>query len=367
MFESALKLLKMIEDCGYEAYIVGGFIRDRLLGIESLDIDITTSAKPVDLKRIFIDVTLPNEEYGAITLYFKNYRFEITTYRKEISYEEDRRPSKIEYIDDLEEDLKRRDFTMNSLCINSKGEIIDFLGGKKDIEDRIIRVIGDPIVRFVEDPLRILRAIRFATILNFNLDEELVAGIKQTKKELRRLSYHRKRDELDKIFSSSNAEIGVKWIKELDLDEDLEIYNIDNVVLDNDLVGVWSTLEVSDKYPFTRAERELLKNIHEVKKLDNLDSKVLFKYGLYVNIIAGNIKGIPRVEIISKYESLPIKSVTELKIDGNQIIDILSSHPGKHIKIIIDDLINQVLSGKLDNDYKDLEEYVIDNYRGKYE
>lgn len=367
MLENSLKVLKMIESCGFKAYIVGGFVRDYLLGEETLDIDITTNARPMDIKKIFTDITLPNEEYGAITLYFKNYRFEITTFRQELSYDNGRRPNKIEYIDNLEDDLKRRDFKMNTLCMNSDGVILNFLGGKEDIENRVISTVGDPVSRFVEDPLRILRAVRFYTVLGFSLEEECKMAIKQAKYELVRVSYKRKRDELDKIFSSSNAKRGLALIKELDLDDALEIYNIDEIILDNDLVGIWSTLNVSSEYPFSSAEKVLIKNIKEVRKLDNLDNEVLYKYGLYVNVLAGNMKNISRKDITEKYESLPIKSKGDLKINGNDIMNILGCKPGKHLKEIINHLISLVLNGKLDNNFDVLKEYILENYRGIYE
>ena len=126
MLEVALKLIEEITENGYQAYIVGGFVRDYILGIDSNDIDITTNATPKDIKEIFADSCLPSEDYGSVTVMKKGIRFEITTFRKEIGYIDNRRPASIKYIDNLYDDLLRRDFTINTLCMDANGEIIDF-------------------------------------------------------------------------------------------------------------------------------------------------------------------------------------------------------------------------------------------------
>ena len=205
MLDIALKLLEEITSHGFQAYIVGGFVRDYILGIDSNDIDINTNATPKEIKDIF-DSCLPNEDYGSVTVIKKGVRFEITTFRKEMNYLDNRRPSQIEYIDDLYQDLLRRDFTINTLCMNKDGEIIDFLGGRSEIDNRVVKTVGNAKTRFEEDSLRILRAVRFATLLDFELDKETKEAIIETRELLRNLSYYRKKEELDKIFGSSNAD-----------------------------------------------------------------------------------------------------------------------------------------------------------------
>ena len=186
MIKTALKLLKKLENNGYEAYIVGGFVRDYILNIESVDVDITTNATPMDLKRIFKDSCLPNEEYGSVRVIVRNIHFEITTYRKEYEYLNNRKPIKFEYINNLEEDLKRRDFTINTLCMDSNCRILDLLGGIEDINDKVIDTVGDSDKKFSEDALRILRAIRFATVLNFKLKDNVKRAIIKNKHYLKK-------------------------------------------------------------------------------------------------------------------------------------------------------------------------------------
>ena len=207
MLNEALNVLKTLEESGYSAYIVGGFVRDYTLGIISKDVDIATNATPKQIMEIFKTSVLPKEEYGSVTLYVKNYRFEITTFRREIKYINNRKPIEIEYINDLIEDLKRRDFKMNTLCMDKYGKILDFFDGKKDIKKKIINTVGDSNYKFSQDSLRILRAIRFATILNFKLSDDVKNAILNNKHLLKTLSYSRKKQELDKIFLSKNSNL----------------------------------------------------------------------------------------------------------------------------------------------------------------
>ena len=149
------KILKQIEDNGYVAYIVGGYVRDLLLKRKTADIDIITNATPKDLKRIFGNVTYENSLYGAVKLRIKDHLVDITTFRRELSYK-DGKPSSIEYTNSLEEDLKRRDFTINTLVIDKDDNIIDLLNAKDDIDNKIIKAVRDIKEELEEDPSRIL-------------------------------------------------------------------------------------------------------------------------------------------------------------------------------------------------------------------
>ena len=362
MLETALKLLKKIEDNGYEAYIVGGFVRDYILGRDSLDVDINTNARPMDIKQIFNDIFIPKVEYGSVTVFYHNIRFEITTYRKELAYINNRKPIEFKYIDDLLEDLNRRDFTINTICMNSKGEIIDLLNGKNDLENKEINTVGSSYEKFNQDSLRILRAIRFATILNFKLSDEVKDAIKKTKHNLVTLSYQRKKEELDKIFSSSNAKYGVELLKELELDKELEIYNLDDIKLNVDIIGIWASLDISSKYLFSKHEMELIKKIREAIIENNLSNEVLYKYGLYVNIIAGSIKGLKKKEIVNKYEQLPITRKEDIDITSVEIMELLNKKGGSYLKSIYNELTTKILKDELRNEKQELKEYILQHY-----
>ncbi len=362
MIETSLKLLKKIEAQGFKAYIVGGFVRDYLLKRPSLDVDIATNATPMDIKQIFKDIFIPKVEYGSVTVFYHNIRFEITTFRRELSYINNRKPVEFEYINDLLEDLSRRDFIINTICMDSDGKIIDLLNGQKDLDNKIINTVGSSYDKFEEDSLRILRAIRFATILNFSLSDEIKEAVKKTKHHLSTLSYQRKKEELDKIFSSKNATYGVSLLKELGLDKELEIYNLDDIKLGVDIIGVWSSLDISDNYPFSKNEKELIKKIRDVIKLDNLNNEVLYHYGLYVNSVAGAIKGIDKKKITEKFDKLPITNKSDINITSKEIMDILHKNGGAYLKDIYNNLTTLILNGKLDNDNEILKKYVVNNY-----
>ncbi len=364
MLAEALKLLKKLTEHSYKAYIVGGFVRDYIMGIESNDIDINTDATPKQIREIFTDSCLPNEDYGSVTVIYKGIRFEITTFRKELTYINNRKPVEIEYINNLYEDLIRRDFTINTLCMDQDGNIIDMLEGKKDIEDKVIRTVGDAKSKFSEDTLRILRAVRFATILNFKLSDEVIDGIKNTKELLSNLSYYRKKEELDKIFTSPNYKNGIKLLLELGLDQELEIPNLSKVLDSNasNLIGIWSILNVTDKYPFNKNELDLIDNINKVMELDNLDPLNLYKYGLYVNSVAGEIKNIDIKTITEKYVGLPIKSRRDIDIDSKTIMELLDQKPGKYLKNIYDDLEEKIIYNELINNREEICKYIKEKY-----
>ena len=361
MFETSLKVLEKLNNQGYKAYIVGGFVRDYILGIESMDVDISTNATPKEILEVFKDSALPNEEYGAVTLFYKNNRFEITTFRKENIYINNRKPVEIEYINDLLEDLKRRDFRMNTLCIDKDGQIIDMLGGREDIDNHIINTVGDSDFKFEQDSLRILRAIRFATILNFKLSDDVKESIKKDSGNLRNLSYTRKKHELDKIFASTNSKYGVSLILELGLDKDLELLNLDKVVLNSDLLGVWASIDFAKGYQFSSIEREQISRIKEVVKT-GISKLTLYKYGLYVNQEAAVILGEDKSTVASQYENLPITSRKDINITSEEIFKSLNKKPGSYMRDIIEELTTKILNGELNNVNSELISYVVNNY-----
>ena len=362
MNETALKVLKKINSNGYQAYLVGGYPRDIYIGRDSMDFDICTSATPKELKNIFGNTMLPSEQYGSVTLMVHNIRFEITTFRKDIKYLNNRKPIEIEYVSSLIDDLKRRDFTMNTMCIDSNGTLIDLLNGKDDINDRIIRTVGSANMKIYEDSLRILRAVRFATTLNFDLDEDLKEAIIRHKDLLKSLSYYRKKEELDKIFSSTNSAYGIKLIKELELAESLELSNLDNLIPTTYLIGIWAQLDVLDKYSFNNTEKESINSINELMNKDILDYNNLYSYGLYISTIVGEIKGIDKKLINEKYNSLYIHNKTEIKIEAKEICELLNRRPGKFLKEIFDDLEYKLVNKLINNDKETLKQYIKENY-----
>ena len=354
MLETALKVLNIIEDNSYEAYIVGGFVRDYVMGIKSNDVDITTNARPKDLIKIFPNANIDNEVYGSVTVYLNNIRFEITTYRDDGNYLDNRHPDTINYVNDLKTDLKRRDFTINTICMDKVGNTVDLLSCKSDIDKKIIKTVINPLESFKIDSLRILRAIRFATTLDFELAKEVKEAIIQSKYLLKDLSINRKKEELDKIFSSPNIEKGIMLIKELGLIDVLFLENINKVIPCSQVIGIWTMLEVDDIYPFTRNELNLMKDIRNAIKNNPLAYTTLYYYDLYPCIVAGEIIGIPKKEIMDNYNSMPIHKRSDIVVDSYDLIDYLNIEDGPIMSKLWKELELNILNLKVSNTKEDL-------------
>ena len=362
MFETATKVLKKIEDKGYKAYVVGGYPRDLYLNRKSIDIDICTNATPKELKQIFPNIKLNSVKYGSVSLVCNNIRFEITTFRKEIKYKNNRIPVKIKYIDDLLDDLKRRDFVINTMCMDSNGAIIDLLGAKEDLDAKQIRMVGKTKYRLKEDVLRILRAVRFATTLNFELDKELEKYIIKYGYLVRKLSYERKKEELDKIFSSPNVNYGIDLLIKTKLDKYLEIHNLANITITSSIIGMWAQLDVLDIYKFNNNEKKIIELIKELMNKDLFDQKNLYKYGLYISTVVGEIKGIERKVVTEHFNKLYITNRSEIIITSREICELLNKKPGSFLKTIFDDIECKLVKKELTNDKDVLKKYVVNNY-----
>ena len=354
MLETALKVLNIIEDNSYEAYIVGGFVRDYVMGIKSNDVDITTNARPKDLIKIFPNANIDNEVYGSVTVYLNNIRFEITTYRDDGNYLDNRHPDTINYVNDLKTDLKRRDFTINTICMDKALNIVDLLSCRSDIDKKIIKTVINPLTSFKIDSLRILRAIRFATTLDFELAKEVKEAIIQSKYLLKDLSINRKKEELDKIFSSPNIEKGIMLIKELGLIDVLFLENINKVIPCSQVIGIWTMLEVDDIYPFTRNELNLMKDIRNAIKNNPLAYTTLYYYDLYPCTVAGEIIGISKKEIMDNYNSMPIHKRGDIVVDSYDLIDYLNIEDGPIMSKLWKELELNILNLEVSNTKEDL-------------
>ena len=350
MLNTALNILKLIEDNSYEAYIVGGFVRDYLMGKKSNDVDITTNARPKDLIKIFPNANFDNALYGSVTVYLNGIRFEITTYRSEESYLDNRHPDVVNYVDDLKVDIKRRDFTVNTICMDKSGKIIDLLNAKSDIDNKIIKTVISPLDSFKIDSLRILRAIRFATTLDFDLSLEVKEAIKQSKYLLKDLSINRKKEELDKVFSSPNIEKGLSLIKELGLIDVLNLTNINKVRPCSQVIGVWTVLEVDDIYPFTRNELKLMKDIRCSIKNNPLSFETLYYYDLYPCTVAGELLGIDKKQIMDVYNEMPIHKRSDILIDTYDLLDYLQIDDGPIISELWKKIEKAILNLEVFND-----------------
>ncbi len=207
--EDAEKLINILSDNGCKAYAVGGCVRDYLLGKPEKDIDITTSAKPETVEEILkqnnIKVIETGLQHGTVTAVLNGENYEITTFRKDGKYKDNRRPESVSFVDDVKEDLSRRDFTINAMAYNHKEGIVDLFGGKKDIDNKVIRAVGNADLRFKEDALRIMRALRFSATLCFDIEESTKKAIFDNMYLLDNIAKERIFTELKKLLAGDNA------------------------------------------------------------------------------------------------------------------------------------------------------------------
>lgn len=198
------QIINRIQKAGYEAYAVGGCIRDSILGRVPDDWDITTSATPQQVKELFTRTVDTGIKHGTVTVMLDKEGFEVTTYRIDGKYEDGRHPTEVTFTPNLEEDLKRRDFTMNAMAYNEEVGLVDLFGGEEDMKNGLIRCVGDPIARFTEDALRMMRAVRFAAQLGYNMEENTARAIKVLAANLGKISAERIQVELTKLVVSPN-------------------------------------------------------------------------------------------------------------------------------------------------------------------
>lgn len=197
-------ILKTLEEAGFEGYAVGGCVRDALLGRTPMDWDITTNAKPTQVKELFSRTIDTGILHGTVTVMLDRYGYEVTTYRIDGEYEDGRHPKEVNFTASLAEDLRRRDFTINAMAYNETTGLVDLFGGEKDLEAGCIRCVGDAMERFTEDALRMMRAIRFSAQLDFAVEEQTLAAIKTLAPTIEKISAERIRMELVKTITSSN-------------------------------------------------------------------------------------------------------------------------------------------------------------------
>lgn len=204
--ENANKIIQTLMSHGYEAYVVGGCVRDSILNKQPMDWDITTSASPMEVKQLFTRTVDTGIQHGTVTVLMGKESYEVTTYRVDGKYEDHRRPKEVLFTKSLEEDLKRRDFTINAMAYNEEEGIQDLFDGMKDLQEGVIRCVGVPEERFDEDALRILRAIRFSAQLNFEIDDKTKEAMKTRAKYLKDISAERIQVELTKLLTSDHPE-----------------------------------------------------------------------------------------------------------------------------------------------------------------
>ena len=355
-----IKILSRIEDNGFEAYLVGGYVRDYLLGLSTNDIDICTNARVKEIMDIFDDMNPTSNEYGSVKIVTDDIRIDITTYRRDLKYNGSRKKVEIEYVDNLIEDLKRRDFTMNTICMSKDKSIIDLFNGQEDLKNKIIRCVGNIEDRINEDPLRMLRAVRFATTLDFKIEDNLYEELKKNNYLIEQLPLERIKDELTKILINKNALNGLKMLNDLGFLTYMGIEYNKDIVYVSDICGMYSQLNIKE-FPFSKKEKDNINSIKAIIKYGMIDENILFEYGLYLSMVAGEIMGIDKEIISVMYNNLVISSIKDIKVNTEDICKALKIKPSKIIGIVYNELKGLILKKELSNDKESIIDYLINN------
>lgn len=374
--EKGKNILRILKKNGFDAYFVGGFVRDSLLNIDSKDIDITTSAKPEEVISLFNNVKETGKKFGSVTILVDAFRFEVTTFRSDGAYKDNRRPENVTFSATIDEDISRRDFTVNALLMDEHETVIDLLDGKKDLEQALIRTINNPIDRFNEDALRILRAIRFVSKLGFDIELETLNAIKELKHLVGTIAIERVMVELSKIFTGTYRNKALKYMIETGLST--ELYGIENGIeyiskLYSELYPLEAFIicfilgDIDEVWKFSNKEINIARTViglHEVTKDDIFNTFIVYVNKLDICLLTNKVNvalGYKDQEALIKelYEALPIHDVCDLMFKGQDILWLTELRKKSWIGIIVDDLKYQVIMGLLPNEYEPLKEYAL--------
>ncbi|MEN2766198.1 CCA tRNA nucleotidyltransferase [Ornithinibacillus xuwenensis] len=385
-FQDALPIIEAIEEAGHQAYYVGGCVRDFLLNCQIGDIDITTSAKPDVIQAIFDDVIPVGIEHGTVIVRHQDVSYEVTTFRVEGEYSDKRHPDTVEFINQIDKDLERRDFTINALAMDKTGEIIDLFNGREDLENRIIRTVGNGNERFKEDSLRILRAVRFTSQLGFWIDEHTKQAIINVKPEIEGLAIERITKELHKLFAGNYVAKGLEYLVDLHITAHIPILKqFKDIQTLQHITRPLSSLsevicfihqrepniQIRDIVAEWKCSNKVLKNAMHLNeairyyKSNGLDNWLVYVlppelYKGFSQLIAVLLSEKVDLEALTTmHDNLTIRSKKDLAINGNDILEMYPNHKkGPWIHSVLIDMEKQVVLGNVFNTKTMLKEWI---------
>ncbi|MBS4203145.1 CCA tRNA nucleotidyltransferase [Lederbergia citrea] len=388
VFLAALPVIRKIEDAGFKAYFVGGAVRDFLLEREIHDVDIATSATPFEIKDIFSSTVDVGIDHGTILVLYKGQSFEVTTFRSESNYKDFRRPDTVTFIRSLQEDLKRRDFTINAMAMDAAGNIIDPFNGKADLDHKLIKTVGEAKERFQEDALRLMRAIRFISQLGFSLDKKTHAELANHAHLLEHIAIERISAEMGKLLNGKHNE------QALFLALNTNLYSFWPSLF-NERELIKSLLELPIRqlnelemwvlslyYSNTNQPVDLLKRwklpvrkikliLHSLSILNwRLNNKwsdyQLYSSGIDTAIIVERVfKTIQKepindihTEIERRFNELPIVSRSDLAVSGKDLLGWIQKPAGPWMKGLISNIEEAILNKEISNDKMEIRRWV---------
>ncbi len=370
----AKAVIALIKQAGYEAYMVGGAVRDHLRGVVPKDIDVATSAAPEQVKALFERTVDTGIEHGTVLVLWNGTGTEVTTFRTESGYSDNRRPDQVEFVDSLEEDLQRRDFTINAMAMTETMDIIDPFGGQQDLAAGTIRAVGDAEERFREDALRMLRAVRFSGQLKFGIEPETVLAIRRHADRIRSVAIERIKTELDKIMASTAPSISMKYLTETGLNKALpagELFEIDWTAYppESDSLAGWfyllhkngQSFQTVESYRFSNQDKQDLQQALEASRINHWDDWTYYQYSLRQLTIA-QTAGHRQDSVAQRQAALPVRSKSELAVNGRDLMEWTGQKAGPWLKHWTLQIEQAVVTRRLPNDKQRIKEWFVHEY-----
>ncbi|MFA9492581.1 CCA tRNA nucleotidyltransferase [Streptococcus sp. E17BB] len=388
-FQKALPILEKLQATGYEAYFVGGSVRDAILGRPIHDVDIATSAYPQEVKSVFPRTVDIGIEHGTVLVLDGEAGYEVTTFRTEDVYVDYRRPSGVTFVRSLEEDLLRRDFTVNAFALDSSGQVIDLFEGLADLDNRLLRAVGVPAERFQEDALRIMRGFRFAASLGFTLEPATFEAMAELAPLLAKISVERVFIEFDKLLTAPFWQAGLTSLIAscaYDFLPDMAEKGAELETLRDDFTEdyqftsseqVWAALllalNIRDAKPFLKkwkTSNDFQKAVDQLvsayrERLSAEPSRQLvYRYGKDFLLLVEDLrqaKGLSSQPALIQQldEELPIHSKQDMAITGRDLIQDFGITPGPQLGDILDELERAIVAGEVGNEREEIVKYLV--------
>lgn len=373
--ECGKEILRTLKAHNHQAYIVGGYVRDYQLNVTSNDIDITTSATPNEVLSLFDKVKETGKKFGGVTIIKDDFTYEVTTFRLEGQYQKHRYPKEVSFSKNIEDDLKRRDFTINQLIMDENEQVFDHHNGLKDIENRLIKTIGNPKERFNEDALRILRAFKFVSKLGFDIEENTLKAIVELKDLVQTIKIERVLLELAKILNGDHQKKALKYMNETGVSEVLgllegfeKVSDIKEFVYPIEAFIICQILGADlREYRFSNKERETIDKasfLHEITKEDEFNKFMLFSHKLNPCLLVNRINVLmgykdQKRDLLKMVDEMPVMDVCDLKFKGQDILKLTTLENKRLIGLIIDDILEEVIMNNMPNDYEIIKEFAL--------
>ncbi|EFM33270.1 CCA tRNA nucleotidyltransferase [Streptococcus pyogenes] len=387
-FQKALPILTKIKEAGYEAYFVGGSVRDVLLERPIHDVDIATSSYPEETKAIFNRTVDVGIEHGTVLVLENGGEYEITTFRTEDVYVDYRRPSQVSFVRSLEEDLKRRDFTVNALALDENGQVIDKFRGLIDLKQKRLRAVGKAEERFEEDALRIMRGFRFAASLDFDIEAATFEAMRSHSPLLEKISVERSFTEFDKLLMAPHWRKGISamiacqaydylpGLKQQEAGLNYLIVSLKDNFTFSDYHQAWAyvmiSLAIEDPKSFLKAwktsndfQRYVTKLIalYRIRQERSFEKLDIYQYG---KEMASLVEGLRKAQSLSVDmdhiealdQALAIHDKHDIVLNGSHLIKDFGMKPGPQLGLMLEKVELAIVEGRLDNDFTTIEAFV---------